>query len=137
MTGPKEEMISHPLEGGDSEIGYRRPPKDTRFKPGQSGNPKGRPKGSISSAAFLRKILKEKATLREGPRTRTMSKLELMHYAQVHKAMKGDSKAYKTLMEMANDDPTVLEPLPILQFLFTDDIDNQQEAQRYPGKRKK
>ena len=28
----------------DYEIGYGKPPKQTRFKPGQSGNPRGRPK---------------------------------------------------------------------------------------------
>lgn len=27
-------------------VGYGRPPKHARFKPGQSGNPKGRPKGA-------------------------------------------------------------------------------------------
>jgi Family of unknown function (DUF5681) len=35
-----------PAEGASYGVGYGRPPKATRFKPGQSGNPKGRPKGS-------------------------------------------------------------------------------------------
>lgn len=30
---------------GEPKVGYKNPPMDTRFKPGQSGNPKGRPKG--------------------------------------------------------------------------------------------
>ena len=30
----------------DYEVGYGKPPKDSRFKLGQSGNPNGRPKGS-------------------------------------------------------------------------------------------
>lgn len=30
----------------EPKVGYKKPPKDTRFKPGQSGNPKGRPRGS-------------------------------------------------------------------------------------------
>lgn len=30
----------------EPKVGYKKPPKDTRFKPGQSGNPNGRPKGS-------------------------------------------------------------------------------------------
>ena len=29
----------------DYEVGYRKPPKDKRFKKGQSGNPAGRSKG--------------------------------------------------------------------------------------------
>ena len=31
---------------GDCEVGYSKPPVDSRFKPGQSGNPRGRPRGS-------------------------------------------------------------------------------------------
>jgi len=50
-----------------------------------------------------------------------MTKLEAMHYAQVHKALKGDANAYKAIIEMIKDDPTMVEPLPLLQFVFTDD----------------
>ena len=28
----------------DYEVGYKKPPKEYQFKPGVSGNPKGRPK---------------------------------------------------------------------------------------------
>jgi Family of unknown function (DUF5681) len=30
---------------GDYEVGYGKPPARSRFSKGQSGNPKGRPKG--------------------------------------------------------------------------------------------
>ena len=33
------------------DVGYGRPPKHTRFKPGQSGNPKGRPGGKAATKA--------------------------------------------------------------------------------------
>ena len=34
------------VEAAPYEVGYGKPPKATRFKPGKSGNPGGRPKGS-------------------------------------------------------------------------------------------
>ena len=34
---------------GDYEVGYGKPPKHSRFKPGQSGNPKGRPRVPATS----------------------------------------------------------------------------------------
>lgn len=35
-----------PEQPAPYEVGYGKPPEATRFKPGKSGNPKGRPKGS-------------------------------------------------------------------------------------------
>ena len=55
-------------------VGYRKPPKATRFKPGQSGNPKGRPKGSPNLAADLSTELGELITVREGGAAQRVSK---------------------------------------------------------------
>ena len=45
MTGAREEDAGQPArELGSYEVGYRRPPKASRFQPGRSGNPNGRPK---------------------------------------------------------------------------------------------
>ena len=38
------------------EVGYRKPPKHSQFKPGQSGNPNGRPRGA-SLATQVRNLL--------------------------------------------------------------------------------
>jgi hypothetical protein len=56
------------LENGEDEaapldcdlpysVGYGRPPKHTRFKPGRSGNPKGRPRGSRNLSTEMQKVL--------------------------------------------------------------------------------
>ena len=48
-------MADDPQEPGEQgKVGYGRPPKDTRFKKGVSGNPSGRPKGSYSVRQYLK-----------------------------------------------------------------------------------
>jgi hypothetical protein len=65
-------------EGPGYEVGYGRPPKATRFKPGQSGNPRGRPKGAKSIPALLEGELNRKIRVREGNRERMLTKRELL-----------------------------------------------------------
>ena len=45
---------------GGNEVGYRKPPMHTRFKPGQFGNPRGRPKGTKNLKTDLQEELGEK-----------------------------------------------------------------------------
>jgi hypothetical protein len=57
-------------------VGYGCPPERSRFKPGQSGNPSGRAKGSQSFKTLFNKILNEEISLREGSDVRKLSKAE-------------------------------------------------------------
>ena len=50
---------------GSYEVGYGKPPKHTRFPKGQSGNLKGRPKGSKNLKTLARKVLLQPVTLRD------------------------------------------------------------------------
>ena len=75
------------------EVGYGKPPKHTRFKPGQSGNPKGRPRGQRNLKTVVKEVLKEKITIREGERTRTVSRIDAIVRVTINNALKGDPKA--------------------------------------------
>jgi Family of unknown function (DUF5681) len=86
--------------GSTSSIGYGRPPAHTRFRPGQSGNPKGRRKGQRNVHTVLAETLNERITIREGDRTRSLTKLDGVILTMVNGALKGDAKAQASLMAM-------------------------------------
>lgn len=82
------------------EVGYGRPPKATRFKPGTSGNPKGRPKRDHSSLGeIVHTILSEPVKYRENGRTRTASRREVALMMLVRRAIKGDVSAADILLK--------------------------------------
>jgi hypothetical protein len=80
-----------------SQIGYGRPPKHTQFVKGQSGNPKGRPKGSQNLGTLLEKIIRQRVTVTERGRTRDISKAEAILTQLMGKALRGDIGAMREL----------------------------------------
>ena len=78
---------------GNYDIGYRRPPRHTRFKKGQTGNPNGRPQGRANAKTIVSRAINEKVSIREGDKARDMTKLEGMLQAHLVKAIKGDARS--------------------------------------------
>jgi hypothetical protein len=85
----------------DRSVGYCRPPIGTRFQKGQSGNPKGRPKGRKNIGTIFNEILHKKVEVREGNRVRTLSKIAAAIEVHMSKALKGDARAFAKLMDVA------------------------------------
>jgi hypothetical protein len=81
-------------------VGYCRPPKHSRFQPGQSGNPKGRPKGAKSLAAIIRAALNQRVYVVENGRRHAVTKLEAITTQLVNKATSADLSATKLLLAM-------------------------------------
>jgi Family of unknown function (DUF5681) len=95
-----------PNEGESNEewmyhVGYCRPPLHSRFKPGQSGNPKGRPKQSRNLWTIVKQVLSEDMQIREGGRLRRMSAMEALVRTLRARAFKGDPKAIASLIALA------------------------------------
>jgi hypothetical protein len=55
-------------------VGYKRPPRETQFKKGQSGNPSGRRKAAPTFATDLAEELRESITLHEKGREKKITK---------------------------------------------------------------
>lgn len=80
----------------------RQPPKDTRFRPGQSGNPNGRPKGSVSFQTLIERELRKSIIVNEHGRQKRLTKQEIIVRRLAHDGIKGDYKAIALLMKLAN-----------------------------------
>lgn len=78
---------------GTYSVGYGKPPMQSRFKKGESGNPQGRPKGSLNLATVLLRALREKVIICENGRRRSITKLEASMKQLVNKAASGDLRA--------------------------------------------
>ena len=78
----------------------RRPPRSTQFKPGDSGNPKGRPKGSRPVGALLQEIIQQKIAVTENGKTRRLPVLEIMLRRLANEAMRGEQRSVKFLLTL-------------------------------------
>jgi hypothetical protein len=83
---------------GMYQAGYGRPPLHSRFKPGQSGNPKGRPRQSRNMRTIVKQVLSEDMHIREGGRLRRMSAMEALVRTILARSFKGDVRALASLM---------------------------------------
>ncbi len=94
-------------EEPQNAVGYGKPPRHAQFAKGQSGNPKGRPKGSQSLSTHLKNALEETVIVNENGRRTKMSKLNAATKQLVNKAAAGDPRATKLLIELIRQDETV------------------------------
>ena len=107
---PRPNEVATFADGAKSqyEVGYGKPPCHSRFQKGQSGNPRGRKKGSVNVETALRKALFELTTVREGGKIRKMATLEVGYTQLANKVAAGDLRALKLMTQLlekfGNDD---------------------------------
>lgn len=82
----------------DDAVGYGKPPKHTRFKPGQSGNPRGRPRKNRSIEDMIKRELDLTIAITEGGRELRISKREAIIKQFVNRAIKGDAKPLQMML---------------------------------------
>ena len=99
-------------DGGGT--GYRKPPMHTRFQPGQSGNPNGRPKGARNFLTEIREELNSPVDWSEGGRRVRITKQRAIVKSFIAKAIEGDIRAITALLShvtpAVDDDGETLSP---------------------------
>jgi hypothetical protein len=101
-VGPNESKEGA-ANGGkhDYEVGYCRPPKQHQFQRGHSGNPRGRRREPVSKKATWQKLMNELVSLHEKGKTRRVTKYECLCLSHLTKAIKGDTRSTKFVIEEA------------------------------------
>jgi hypothetical protein len=85
------------------DVGYGKPPKHSQFKPGQSGNPKGRKPGAKSLKSVVTKRASKKVKIRTESGYRKVSTMEAVIEQLAIAAMKGDAKARSEFLRQCVD----------------------------------
>lgn len=81
-------------------VGYRTPPKHRQFRKGQSGNPKGRPKGSLNTSTVLQKVARQRVKVTSDGVSRSVSKLEAAATQLSNQAAQGDPRAIREFLSL-------------------------------------
>jgi len=81
-------------------IGYGKPPRHSQFKPGQSGNPRGRPKAAKGLKTIVRETMTAKVPVRTAAGERKMSRMEAVMHKTIELAMKGNPRALAQLIAL-------------------------------------
>lgn len=110
------------------EVGYKKPPKETRFRRGQSGNPRGRPRGAKSWKTLIEEELGRTIVVTERGKQKKITLKRAVVKRGVHDAVsKGDVRMLKELGGLS--EPPMPEPVEETSFTLVFDNEKQQTYQ--------
>tara|TARA_R110001592_G_scaffold10110_1_gene52732 strand:- start:5400 stop:5930 length:531 start_codon:yes stop_codon:yes gene_type:complete len=93
-------MSANDDKPSNKKVGYKRPPEHTQFKPGQSGNPRGRPKKSSDEGTHpMDKALAKKVRMPDGT---SRSKQDILCEVMTNDAIKGNAAAQRLVNQRIN-----------------------------------
>jgi hypothetical protein len=110
MSNKGRKRVRIQTDREENEVGYGSPPRAHQFKPGKSGNPRGRPRGAKNEETILRELLQHKVGINERGKTRKISLLEAVFRKVAEDCLKGNLKSLAFLLNrygaIPRGDPT-------------------------------
>ena len=85
---------------GDYEVGYGKPPVQTRFQPGQSGNPRGRPKRVPTLPELVQREAKRRIVILEDGEHRKVTKIDALAKRLFQEALKGNARSTQQVIQL-------------------------------------
>lgn len=98
-------------KGGAYEVGYGKPPKQHRFRPGQSGNPSGRPKAKKSETVDISALLNEPIKVKAGGNVRGMALFEAMVRQLAKRALNNEIRAIIRFIRLCEEHGAIAPPV--------------------------
>jgi hypothetical protein len=88
----------------DYEVGYKKPPRHSQFKPGNRANPQGRGKRKRrTEAEIVHEIMTQPVSLREGGKSKQAPRIKLLIKSYGAAALNGDVSAAEALLKICGD----------------------------------
>ena len=128
----------------DYEVGYRKPPQHSRFKPGQSANPAGRKKGVANFRTDVENALGLPVQLSEAGKTKRVSTQQAAFSRLKQKALSGDERALDQALKLASEiddeaESSVAGPMDVADHAilaaFVEEILHPHQGNATPGDR--
>ena len=99
----KKKLGQRSLRSGSYAVGFGKPPVHARFKPGLSGNPRGRPKTQKSDGQILADILNARVRVNEAGEMKQITRREALYKNLIAKALQGNPSAQRLLLQIMTE----------------------------------